>query len=48
LRRYATYLNDVADTLIREARRAAAEATDPPGEWNSGYLIGLVSALDWM
>jgi hypothetical protein len=45
---YSLYLSDVADTLIREARRAAADAPDPPGDWDNGYLTGLVSALDWM
>jgi hypothetical protein len=45
---YAAYLHDVTDVLIREARRAAAEAPDPPGEWDNGYVLGLVCALDWM
>jgi hypothetical protein len=42
------YLRDLADLLIREARRAAADAPDPPGDWDIGYLTALVSALDLM
>jgi hypothetical protein len=45
---HALYLRDLADLLIEEARRAAADAPNPPGDWSSGYLVALVSVLDLM
>jgi hypothetical protein len=45
---HALFLRDLADQLVREARRAAMDAPDPPADWDNGYLLALVSALDLM
>jgi hypothetical protein len=45
---HALYLRDLASVLLEEAQRARASAPSPAGEWDKGYLMALVSALDLM
>jgi hypothetical protein len=45
---HALYVRDLADLLTQEARRATKSAPGPATDWESGYLMALVSILDLM